>query len=67
MSSRESQSRNDMETESNVMIKTSYTAVGFEDEGKGHKSRNTRNIVQEAGKGKKTDLSLEPLKGSWLP
>lgn len=49
------------------MIQTRYNAVGFEDEGKCHESRNTRNVVQDVAKGKKTDLSFKPLEGSWLP
>lgn len=55
--------RVDTKTESNVMTQTSCFAVGFEHQGKGHESGDTRNAAQEARKGKETDFPLEPLEG----
>lgn len=40
-------------------------AADFEDRGSGLEPRNAPNQALEAGKGKETDCSMEPLEGAW--
>lgn len=57
--------RFDAETEGSVMTQTSHSAVGLEDEEKGH-VKELRNAIQEAEKVKERDFPPELSEGSRL-
>ena len=56
--------RFDAETEGSVMTQTSHSAVGLEDEEKGH-VKELRNAIQEAEKVKERDFPPELSEGEW--